>query len=185
MRCDPSFCPSPCFDGTCGVEPAGTADACNQPDADFRLMFQAEPFAVRQALRTAIARFARRMRADEAGTLELVLAEVFNNIVEHAYEERHEGLIELRIERRSRGLVCGVADLGKPMPGGVLPAGAAPALVGAGAGAESGGGTSPDIDGLPEGGFGWFLIRDLTRNLTYRREGTVNRLNFVMPLQGG
>jgi serine/threonine-protein kinase RsbW len=31
---------------------------------------------------------------------------------------------------------------------------------------------------LPEGGFGWFLIRTLSRDLDYRREGGRNLLSF-------
>lgn len=60
------------------------------------------------------------------------------------------------------------------MPGGVLPLGASPALVAAG-----------NMGDLPEGGFGWFLIRDLTQNLSYVRDGATNRLDFVLPLSGG
>ena len=37
---------------------------------------------------------------------------------------------------------------------------------------------------LPEGGFGWFLIRELTHDLTYRRDGSRNHLSFRMVLGG-
>ena len=33
---------------------------------------------------------------------------------------------------------------------------------------------------LPEGGFGWFLIRSLTRDLTYLREDGYNMLCFCV-----
>ena len=38
------------------------------------------------------------------------------------------------------------------------------------------------MQALPEGGFGWALIRDMTRDLTYRRQGRMNRLSFVIDL---
>ena len=37
-----------------------------------------------------------------------------------------------------------------------------------------------DMQDLPEGGFGWFLIRTLTTDLRYRREAGRNRLSFQM-----
>jgi serine/threonine-protein kinase RsbW len=37
------------------------------------------------------------------------------------------------------------------------------------------------LEDLPEGGFGWNVIRDLTAGLAYRRVNGVNRLNFRVP----
>lgn len=99
---------------------------------------------------------------DGRGTAELVLAEVLNNIVEHAYA-RHSGEIEVTLSRDARGILCEIADTGLPMPHEGLPAGQLPAL---------------DGDDLPEGGFGWHLIRTLSRDLEYRREGGKNLLRF-------
>ena len=55
------------------------------------------------------------------------------------------------------------------MPGGFLPEGRLP---------------QTDLPGtdLPEGGFGWHLIRSMTRDLQYRRRRGTNRLNFLIPL---
>ena len=36
---------------------------------------------------------------------------------------------------------------------------------------------------LPEGGFGWFLIRSLTENLTYRRIDARNHLSFQLIIE--
>ena len=36
---------------------------------------------------------------------------------------------------------------------------------------------------LPEGGFGWFLIRTLTLDLEYERDGGFNKLRFVVPAE--
>ncbi|WP_280514091.1 hypothetical protein [Allosediminivita pacifica] len=41
----------------------------------------------------------------------------------------------------------------------------------------------PDPAGLPEGGFGWFLIHELARELAYRHDGGMNRLTFRLPLR--
>ena len=39
----------------------------------------------------------------------------------------------------------------------------------------------PDPAGLPEGGFGWFLIQDLTQALCYYRRESRNYLAFNIP----
>ena len=102
---------------------------------------------------------------DGRGTLWTVLAEVLNNIVEHAYAGT-EGDIRLRLWRRDGALSFEVLDCGAPMPGLRLPDGKL---------AELG-----DFDDLPEGGFGWFLIRSMTNGLVYDRIGGENRLRFCM-----
>lgn len=134
--------------------------------------FQAHPLTVRRALKAASARFRGQISAQEAGTLELVLAEVMNNIVEHSYGRAGRGCITLSILREVRGLSCLVCDEGTPLPPVCLEP---PRL--------------PNIDcvlaDLPEGGFGWYLIRDLTLDLAYRREEGHNLLAFRLPLQAG
>jgi len=147
------------------------AAAPDLPPDGFHAVFAADPSAVRVALRAALARFVRQMSADEAGTMELVLAEVLNNIVEHAFAEAGPGQIELTISRDTLGLLCRVEDDGAPMPNGMLPAGRLPS-------------NAVPVDDLPEGGFGWFLIRDLTRELSYVRDGSRNLLMFRLPLAG-
>ena len=101
---------------------------------------------------------------DEAiGTLWTVLAEVLNNVVKHAYAE-YPGTICLRLWRDGDALAVEVTDHGLPMPGLSLPEGNLPA---------------PERPGeLPEGNFGWFLIRTLTDYLAYERLDDTNRLTF-------
>lgn len=96
---------------------------------------------------------------------EIVLAEVLNNVVEHAYAQR-QGDITLDIDPSPSGLACQISDSGAPMPGLSLPQGQFQPL--------------DRIDELPEGGFGWFLIRSLTENLLYQREGSLNTLTFCL-----
>lgn len=103
---------------------------------------------------------------EEAGTVELVLAEVLNNVVEHAYPESDAaGPITVECVHRDDGLHLRVRDHGRIMPHDKLPDGQIPNL-------------GMDIRDLPEGGFGWFLIHDLARDVRYQRLGCQNRLDF-------
>lgn len=97
--------------------------------------------------------------------IELVLAECMNNVVEHAYGRRpgHDFLLHLHLGCDS--LFCRIEDGGAPMPGFSLPRGRRRNL-------------AVEMDELPEGGFGWFLIRQLTDDLSYDHVGGVNRLSF-------
>ncbi|HEX9858159.1 MAG TPA: ATP-binding protein, partial [Paracoccaceae bacterium] len=104
----------------------------------------------------------RALPAAERGTAELVLAEVLNNIVEHAYASA-SGDIELTLHLHQSELVCRIEDRGLPMPGERLPVGDLRRI---------------DGDDLPEGGFGWHLIRTLSRELNYRRINGRNQLSF-------
>jgi len=106
---------------------------------------------------------------DDRSNAELILAEVLNNIAEHAYADG-VGPVELRVEVRRSGLACQIADRGQPMPASDAP--------------------DPDLpliappDHLPEGGFGWHIIRCLTSDLRYARDRGWNRLTMHMPWSG-
>jgi serine/threonine-protein kinase RsbW len=130
-----------------------------------RLVFGADPLAVRAALRRVIGDlecFAIPAEARDAA--EIVLAEALNNIVEHAYCEGG-GEIDLILEPGPEGLRCAIHDRGGPLPGLSLPEGRLPSAA----------------DGPPEGGYGWFLIRSLARDLHYDRADGMNRLTFSLP----
>jgi serine/threonine-protein kinase RsbW len=134
---------------------------------------------------------------DDLGTLELILAEALNNVTEHAYGPEG-GPVEVSIDlipnhraepapptgsggrngAVSPGLasgdgsagggggriLCEVRDYGRPMPPGGPPGPGLPAIA------------PPDV--LPEGGFGWHIIRCLVADLTYERRGPCNRLRL-------
>jgi len=130
------------------------------------LLFPGDSQSVRQALKTAMAAFrAMPLGGSLSGVVEIVLAEVLNNVVEHAYAEHGRGIVEVEVELTSAALLFRVRDDGLPMPEGEAPEGEARDL---------------DVvtDDLPEGGFGWFLIRELTEGLCYRRIGNRNELTF-------
>ncbi|MGL4238559.1 ATP-binding protein [Tabrizicola sp.] len=136
---------------------------------DLHLVFPADPVSVR----TGLARLLSLppladLPAEDRGTAELVLAEVLNNVAEHAYAQS-TGAVEVSLSPWTDGLACLVLDHGVEMPGGMLPQGGLP------------GGPDTALEDLPEGGFGWHLIRTLTRELTYARAGGCNRLSFILP----
>ncbi|MES2432243.1 MAG: ATP-binding protein [Pseudomonadota bacterium] len=134
-----------------------------------RLTIPGRQSAVRDGLRALLdTLLLQSLPADGRGTAEIVLAEALNNIVEHAYAH-HDGEIEISLQLRQNELLCRISDTGLPMPGGQLPAGVLAPL--------------GDFADLPEGGFGWHLIRSLSKDLRYRREGGRNLLSFRLDTQ--
>lgn len=130
----------------------------------FSAKFQADQFSIRDTLRNIRAEMEERACPSEfIGRVEGVLAELFNNIAEHAYEDRGKGTIQCSasLDKATWELAVDVVDFGLAMPAGELP-----------------GGTLPDLDvsvaDLPEGGFGWFIIRSQTDHLSHERVGTEN-----------
>lgn len=139
-----------------------------KPVWPFEACLDSSNSAVRDVLEACEETFALAdFTMDQRGTAQLVLAEVLNNIVEHAYLEQPGGEISVRLSRSDTGLCCKLTDNGRPMPGLEVPQTGLPD-------------SSGELDSLPEGGFGWFLIRELTQNLTYDRKDGVNMLNFVI-----
>lgn len=107
-----------------------------------------------------------KLDTEEAGTVELVVAEALNNIVEHAYPEgKSDGPINIMCKHLPDGLHLTLVDHGLPMPDGRTPVGAPVDL-------------DVDLMDMPEGGFGWFLIKDLAKDVYYERKEWENRLSF-------
>lgn len=118
--------------------------------------------AVGVALAGLSTSLARQTGADyDPGLAELALAEVLTNIVRHACAGAERRSIRLELWLNAPDLWCRVTDDGAPMPDGRLPATR----------------LAPP-ESLPEGGFGWPLIRHLTRDLRYRRDAGQNVLSF-------
>ncbi|MCG6901387.1 MAG: ATP-binding protein [Rhodobacter sp.] len=138
------------------------------PRSPIKITLRATPMAVRDALAEARGGW-RDLGLDPAtcATAEQVLAEILNNVVEHALPDRPDALVVLECDAAGSGMAFEVRDDGDPMPGLRLPKGAAADI-----------GEDPAL--LPEGGFGWFMIRQLTRDLSYRRQDGLNRLRFVI-----
>lgn len=141
-------------------------------DNGIRIVLPSETTAVRRALRQIETRLGPlELNIEENGTLQIVLAEALNNVVEHAYAGGI-GVVEVDIVQGKTGLQFTITDHGEPMPDGEVPLGRIPDY-------------PKDRDEMPEGGFGWFLIHDLTRDLVYKRVDDRNVLAFRLALGAG
>lgn len=133
------------------------------------LNIKSDPIAVRDGLAVVLASSIIQTMDDGArSAAEIVLAEVLNNIVEHAYADQM-GDIQLGLSHHPDGVWVTVRDRGHPFPKEELPQGLLPEV--------------DSFDDLPEGGFGWYLIRTLVRNLTYMRKDDHNNLSFCLPYE--
>ena len=88
------------------------------------LSFKATFRWVRRAIHEAMdALEAHNLTAEEMASVEIVLAEALNNIVEHAYPQDAPGDVHLSLRLRGTGLLVEVRDQGRPMPNGRAPIG--------------------------------------------------------------
>ncbi|MGC1496180.1 MAG: ATP-binding protein [Sulfitobacter sp.] len=123
--------------------------------------------AVRDALTLVLSNLeVLSLDVEELATVELVLAEALNNVVEHAYPKSEPGNpIHIQCSQKATGLHFAITDQGHAMPDGKTPLGLS---------------QNVDVDPLdmPEGGFGWFLIKDLAKDVLYRRIENENQLSL-------
>ena len=105
-------------------------------------------------------------------TIEIVGAEILNNVVEHGFADQgaDEPSIEISARVQDQKLLFRVVDDGLPMPGSTLPEGKMPEINGT------------NISALPEGGFGWGLIHSLSGDLSYDYWDGKNRLEVSIDL---
>lgn len=107
-----------------------------------------------------------RIESECIGDVMLVLAEALNNVIEHAYGAETSGDIEIKGTLRAQTLSLQIVDKGRPFDG------------------------PPDevilntevyeLSDMPDGGFGWFLIKSLTEDIHFSREGDKNKLTLVV-----
>lgn len=144
----------------------GAAPSEATPCPVLRERLDSTPEAVRDSLlHIASALDSFGLTDSDRARVEMVLAEILNNIVEHAYDGARDGWISLRIDLVPEAVDCQLEDAGAPMPGMEPPDGRAHDL-------------DVELDDLPEGGFGWYLIRELTQRLRYAHHGGRNQLTF-------
>ncbi|WP_220750726.1 ATP-binding protein [Jannaschia sp. AI_61] len=106
---------------------------------------------------------------DIYGDVLIVLGEVLNNIVEHAFADEPDGWIDCKISRHRTHFLIETRDNGTPLPPRLLSAGALPD-------------TGTDLEDLPEGGFGWFIVHTLTDDMIYERLDGQNHLSFSLAI---
>lgn len=137
----------------------------------FTVSLEGREAAVRSGLAHAMACLAPlTLGTDEAGTVELVLAEALNNVVEHALANNiAQSMIELRGSHGTGGLKLVIIDQGAPMPKGTAPNAKQSDL-------------NVPVSDLPEGGFGWFMIHTLATEVEYARVGQANHLTVILPV---
>ena len=76
--------------------------------------------------------------------------------------------MRLIIRRRAKALMFEIRDKGRPMPKGRAPIGNHPMT------------EFHQHDSMPEGGYGWFLIREIVSDLVYDRHDDENFLVIRM-----
>lgn len=146
-------------------------DADNAPDMTFVRSFGSDLSEVRNVLADLMTTLTSAgVPAGTRGSLEIVLAEIMNNISEHAYGEQVVGPISLEVMASPCCIGCRITDTGKSMPGLQVPEGVLPS-------------NDVALEDLPEGGFGWFLIRQMTADLSYARVEDANTLHFQLPVE--
>ncbi|MCE8007211.1 ATP-binding protein [Aestuariivita sp.] len=118
-------------------------------------------------LRSALS--AARLESDLSSSVEIAVAEGLNNIVEHACAGVVDGLIRVEMRVNAAHVFVQMLDSGEALPDWILPEGRAADL-------------SVARGALPEGGFGWNMIRNLADRLDYSRINGTNLLKmwFVM-----
>lgn len=132
--------------------------------------------ATNEGVRTGVMNASRLIKElggseEDLTAIELILAEVLNNVVEHAYAGTTDGEMELRVQHEAPDLYFRILDSGRPMPTGRLPMGSP---------ADS---EREDFE-QEEGGYGLYMIRQLAKKLRYRRVGHFNQLSFRITLGG-
>lgn len=103
---------------------------------------------------------------DRTGDMMIVLGEMLNNTVEHAMRDQDGGWIDLSVRDAGARIEVVTRDDGRALP---------PALLTGDVELPEAG---EDVETMPEGGFGWFLIHSLVDDLTYERDDGVNRISF-------
>ncbi len=94
--------------------------------------------------------------------VQIVLAEALNNVIEHGFKHENTGELEIMIEVSETQIVVHVSDNGLAF---TPPDNLQTPLK-----------TDGDLNTLPEGGFGWFLIQEVTSSFEFHRHADRNQL---------
>lgn len=139
----------------------------NAPAPLFAAEFPATAMEVRaQLVRVEAAFGSDRYDGDAVSDMLIVLAELLNNVVEHAGVSG-SGRIRIAVSQADDRLRVEASDDGGALPPSLLAGAPAPVF-------------DAPVEDLPEGGFGWFIIHSLVDDMTYEREGGRNHLSFSL-----
>ncbi len=94
--------------------------------------------------------------------VQIVLGEALNNIVEHGYNPGELGTIDTEVEVFNDAIIVRITDDGKEY---FPPDNTRTPLS-----------ENSEFDTLPEGGFGWFLIKEITASIEFQRQSEKNTL---------
>lgn len=133
----------------------------------FEMQCDATPADIRRVLHSIRTQLSERTLggAETITIAELVLAEILNNISEHAYSNTDCGTINVMADDLVWAWQFHVLDQGMAIPEAVqLPTEAA----------------TPEASRLPESGFGLIIINTLADNLEYKRSNGTNHLSFII-----
>lgn len=103
------------------------------------------------------------------GDIELVLAEVLNNIVEHGSEDAQKHPISMRWSNADQ-LCITIIDSGRCIPSEIITNANMPDL-------------HVGFSNLPEGGFGWALVNAICCKVCPKRRGSFNTLRLYFSKQ--
>ena len=132
----------------------------------FSLTFPATELGTRAGVGIVTRRLRQAgLTPERTAEVEISLTEAVNNVVEHAYAGIGGGSVRVLCRLRPDRLDIRICDTGRPLPANRLPPGIAADVA------------VPRQD-LPEGGFGWFLIRAFARDIRYHRCGPCNHLSL-------
>ena len=154
--------------GHVSVDPPATAAGGVLSRTAFRATFNNVRLAIERAMESLAP---VNLSPEDLSSIELILAEALNNVVEHAYPPGQPGNVKMVLRHVRSGVMIEIRDTGKPMPEGRTPLGLHPQE------------KRPE-DKLPEGGYGWYLIRQLARDVVYDRENGENFLFFRVAVGG-
>lgn len=141
----------------------------DRPDPlSFQLTLTATELQVRDALQAVKQQtIAWDLSEDACSSVEIVLAEALNNVVEHAYVDTPDGIITIDCAFNGAGMTIVICDQGRPVPEAVFMQ-------------HRGLLKAVDATELPEGGFGWGLIHELTHELKVSRIGKTTLLSLTI-----
>lgn len=103
------------------------------------------------------------LTADVAHQVISAFVEAFNNAVIHAYRDMEPGTVEVEMDVWPTSLEVRITDRGKTFDPARVP--------------------EPDLDALPEGGLGLFIIKNFMDRVGYARHGDANVLTMAKDLR--